>query len=218
MNQGENKERKRVKLTPELRSHYAVAVHSLRKGDANGCLLILFQRLQSSDGHKHSNCHSFLPMSKKMHFTRFISSHYLFTTHPLLHYCNVPLFVSLYDVASQCPHPYFPATTFSFSVVSHLCNGTSLNTLLTLLFTDDCVLGCFTLYLELLPPLKHKNEGDKGIYFLTDISSTSETFLKREGVYEPEIDHKMQLPVVFLLFVAFILYTLENYMWLFVLI
>ena len=42
------------------------------------------------------------------------------------------------------------------------------------------------------------------MYFLTDISSTSETFLMHEGVHEDEleIDHKRQFSAVFLLFVA----------------
>lgn len=129
-----------------------------------GGFSLLFQWLQSGGGNKHSNCHSFLPISKKMHINGFISSHYLFNTYPLLCYSSTPLFISLYGLSSQCPHPYF-SVTFSFSMVSHLCNESSLNALHTLFFTDDCILGCFTLHLELLPPLKHKNEEDKAIYF-----------------------------------------------------
>lgn len=125
-----------------------------------------------------------------MHINGFISSHYLFNTYPLLCYSSTPLFISLYGLSSQCPHPYF-SVTFSFSMVSHLCNESSLNALHTLFFTDDCILGCFTLHLELLPPLKHKNEEDKAIYFLTDISSTSETFLMHEGVHEEDMNQRL---------------------------
>lgn len=155
-----------------------------------GGFSLLFQWLQFGDGNKHSNCHSFLPISKRMHINGFISCHYLFNTYPLLCYSSAPLFVSLYGLSSQCPHPYF-SVTFSFSMVSHLCNESSLNALHTLFFTDDCILGCFTLHLELLPPLKHKNEEDKAIYFLTDISSTSETFLMHEGVHEEDMNQRL---------------------------